>query len=76
MINYPLGKNQKTMLAMMVEHQSYHRGCGWLFESRTMTERVLDSLVRQGLAERSFPEGVKTWRLTEAGEKAARGERW
>ena len=46
----PLGKTQKRLLQLLKERHGWHPGCGWYWDSRTGTERVLDSLVRRGLA--------------------------
>lgn len=45
-----LGDNQRAVLQSLVEFGRWHRGCGWLWDTNAGTERILDSLVRRGLA--------------------------
>lgn len=45
----PLGKTQEDVLRALRSHGSWSRGCGWCWDTRSGTERVLDSLVRRGL---------------------------
>lgn len=46
-----LGKNQRDMLASMQRHVCWFEGCGWLWDTPSGTRRILDGLVRRGLAE-------------------------
>lgn len=43
-----LGKVQQDVLASLKSHGSWHRRCGWLWDTFSNTERVLNSLVRAG----------------------------
>jgi hypothetical protein len=45
-----LGKTQKSVLRCLREHGSWHVGCGWLWDTYSGTARVMDSLVKRGLA--------------------------
>lgn len=78
----PLGENQKFMLRSMHEHHGdkWYAGCGWIWDTHSVTVRMLDSLVKRGLAEVKdepiyrLAQGNKTYRvyrLTEAGIAAA-----
>ena len=53
MNNSPLGKTQTSVLSALVEHKSWYAGCGWTWTTDRNTERLLDSLVRRGLVERT-----------------------
>lgn len=47
-----LGSNQEAMLLALTAHGGFwHVGCGWLYGTPSLTVRVLDSLVGQGLVE-------------------------
>jgi hypothetical protein len=41
-----LGKVQQDVLASLKRHGSWHRRCGWLWDTVSHTERILNSLVR------------------------------
>jgi hypothetical protein len=45
-----LGEVQESVLACLKEHGSWSAGCGWMWETTSITERVLNSLVKRGLA--------------------------
>jgi hypothetical protein len=49
-----LGSAQKDILLALREHGMWHNrgsGCGWVWDNRSNTKKVLDSLVRRGLVE-------------------------
>lgn len=46
---WKLGETQKQMLIALEEHGSWKRGCGWLWDTPSGTERILNSLVARGL---------------------------
>ena len=45
-----LGTQQKSVLESLKSHGSWHAGCGWIWDSRSQTVAILDSLVRKGVA--------------------------
>lgn len=50
----PLGETQRSILSSLVEHKGWHGwgwGCGWLWDTPSNTTRLLNSLVKRGLAE-------------------------
>lgn len=50
-INRPLGKNQRSVLESLVQHRGWDGG-RWVWTNESTTLRILDSLVRRGLAEK------------------------
>lgn len=56
-----LGSTQRSMLKALKEHKGWSRGCGWLWDTHSNTVRILDSLVKRGLANfivsGSYPRG-------------------
>ncbi len=55
-----LGKTQKNILNSLERHGSWHgRGCGWVWDTHAGTERVLETLVKRGLVNKS-DNGVYT----------------
>ena len=67
----PLGKVQKQVLKSLQEHGRWldHRGlAGWVWDTYTNTKRIMDSLVKRGLASREgdtyYPK--ETQEMTEA----------
>lgn len=51
----PLGKNQRGVLRALQSDRYggvWYPGCGWIWSTRSETERLLDSLVNRGLATR------------------------
>jgi len=72
-----LGSTQKSVLRSLTQHSGFwHRGCGWLWDTYSGTERVLDSLVRRGLVDRSLRESRLGYRydINDAGKRAVSGE--
>lgn len=47
----PLGSLQKQVFDCLVEHGSWSRNCGWVWDTTSGTERVLSALVSRGLVE-------------------------
>lgn len=47
-----LGEVQEGVLRALREHRVFYAGCGWTWENYSTTVRVLDSLVKRGLATR------------------------
>jgi hypothetical protein len=47
-----LGADQSGVLKSLTELKSWYPGCGWIWKNLSITTRVLNSLVRRGLAER------------------------
>lgn len=46
----PLGKVQALILESLRSHKRWHPGCGWIWGTYSETVRLLDSLVKRGLA--------------------------
>lgn len=67
--NRRLGDNQRSVLQALKRHSTYFHGCGWVWNSRSGTEKILDSLVKRGLVEVVAGQHTdRVWRLTKAGE--------
>jgi hypothetical protein len=60
-----LGDNQRITLQSLLEHRGWSPGCGWVWNNYSGTVRLLDSLVRRGLAAKTGTE----YRITEAGRQ-------
>jgi DNA-binding PadR family transcriptional regulator len=60
-----LGTVQLSVLESIAESGRWYRGCGWLWDTHSNTERVLKSLVRRGLVAIEFKQYV----ITEAGRQ-------
>lgn len=46
-----LGKTQKQVLICLVQHKRWYRACGWLWDTHSNTERVLQSMIKYDLVE-------------------------
>lgn len=79
-----LGVNQLGVLRSLVEHRLWFGGgwgCGWIWASASNTERILDTLVKRGMAVKAI-EPILThkrtamvWRPSEAGLALVDAER-
>lgn len=51
----PLGKDQESILDCLREHNGgvWYGGCGWVWSTYSATVRLLESLVKRGLVERT-----------------------
>ncbi len=59
-MNNKLGKTQRSVLKSLADRSGvWFDGCGWLWSSRSMTVRILDSLVRRGLVEVDLAEASR-----------------
>lgn len=45
-----LGKNQESVLRALIKHKGWMPGCGWVWSTRSETLRIMQSLVKKGLA--------------------------
>lgn len=54
-----LGSVQRDVLRALEEHGMWHSWCGWIWDSVSNTTRIMDSLVRAGVATVDY-EGVGT----------------
>jgi hypothetical protein len=45
-----LGKIQKAVLGMLRERDAWWEGCGWYWDNWSNTKRVMDTLVKRGVA--------------------------
>lgn len=52
-----LGKVQQEVLASLKRHGSWHHHCGWLWDTPSNTQRLMDSLVRAGYATSNEGQG-------------------
>lgn len=52
-----LGRLQKELYRCLIEHGSWYEGCGWIWDNFSTTTRILESLVKRGLAYRIDREG-------------------
>jgi hypothetical protein len=46
-----MGSTQSRILRTLDDHGCWHRGADWFWGSKSYTERILDGLVKRGLAE-------------------------
>lgn len=46
----PLGKTQESILHSLRTHKVWHEKCGWVWNNDSGTRKLLDSLVKRGLA--------------------------
>ena len=73
----PLGARQYSVLKSMADSRSgqWFAGCGWIWDTNTGTQKILESLERRGLVERIEDEdepmpsfGSHGWyQITQAG---------
>ena len=48
-----LGPTQRAVLECFLQHSgSWYRGCGWLWDTWSRTERIMESLHRRGMLDR------------------------
>lgn len=74
----PLGENQRQALRCLAEFNNgtWHPGAGWVWNNTSTTVRLLDSLVRRGLATKEMrryghiPEDYPYYEITKAGREA------
>jgi hypothetical protein len=45
-----LGDRQKSCLQALRHHGHWHTTCGWKWDTKSNTRRILDTLVKRGLA--------------------------
>lgn len=75
----PLGANQRSALRCLAERNSgtWYPGAGWVWANTSTTVRLLDSLVRRGLATKEertrmigkHKEPYPFFRITDAGKR-------
>lgn len=51
-----LGRRQREALALLKEHGTYFKKCGWKFNSHSETIEILESLVPKGYVKTSVVE--------------------
>lgn len=78
----PLGENQSYALRCLARHNegTWYPGSGWVWTNVSTTVRLLDSLVRRGLAtkvEKTRPVGTRRepypfYEITDEGRKEVR----
>lgn len=61
-----LGNSQRYVLKALKKHRGWYPMCGWIWNTRSGTIRILDSLVKRGLAD--FDS--KQYKITTEGEIA------
>lgn len=80
----PLGQNQRLCLEYLDRSRTWSAGCGWIWNTYSATARILDSLVKRGLAERNVvtirnAHGLErtrvVYKITNAGRDLAGGPR-
>jgi hypothetical protein len=45
-----LGSTQIKVLKSLVKRGSWYAGCGWMWDTRSGTERLMEALVKKGVA--------------------------
>lgn len=76
----PLGDNQRHALKALEEHNggTWYPGAGWVWSNASTTIRLLDSLVKRGLATKTLEKSRRTeytypkYTITDAGRQARR----
>lgn len=53
-----LGNIQREVYQALMEHGRWHSGCGWIWDNYSTTTRLLESLVKRGVAYRV--QGTRT----------------
>lgn len=48
----PLGEIQLDVLKMTQEQHGWHHGCGWTWNTRSTTTKIMESLLARGLLDR------------------------
>jgi len=80
----PLGTAQAGLLGALSAHGSWYGGswgCGWHWDGRANTERILDTLVARGLVRKAIEPVLggatvrPVYRVTEAGYRLLATER-
>ena len=74
----PLGYKQQAVLRALWKHGQWYEGCGWVWDNHCGTKRILNSLVRQGLASTTSPgppdsHWLVKYRITQEGRSACNG---
>lgn len=72
----PLGENQRHALRALAENNCgvWYPGAGWVWANTSTTIRLLDSLVRRGLATKTLEKSRRTeytyprYEITDAGK--------
>ena len=54
----PMGKTQTEVLRCLHKHGWWSNGCGWIWGNASATTRILESLVKRGLATRTEEEAT------------------
>lgn len=49
-----LGSTQRQVLECLVERGFWYAGCGWTWDTRSGTERLMDALVKKGVATKAI----------------------
>lgn len=68
----PIGEIQLGVLDALDEHGGWEPGCGWVWTTHAQTQKVLDTLVRRGLAKVSNIDGrpgTRRYRITAEGRE-------
>lgn len=60
--NRPLGKTQREILRLLIEHKKWFEGCGWIWMNSSKTASLLEGLIKRGLVVSSMaptPAGLR-----------------
>jgi hypothetical protein len=60
----PLGRSQWGVLHALHRYKSFHQHCGWVWETKTETLRILASLIRRGFVTKTQIDGLEIYKLT------------
>lgn len=63
----PLGEKQKQILHILNHQSGWYPGCRWIWGNRSETIRILDSLVKRGLAQNIENENHPRYSITDYG---------
>lgn len=59
-----LGEVQEVNLRNLRERGEWHRGTWWLWDTLSNTERIMESLVKRGLATKAVEKRYKNFKTT------------
>lgn len=69
MARLKLGTTQQICLESLHQRTGWYPMCGWIWRTRSETIRILDSLVKKGVAEKSGTEVTPVYSITNKGRE-------
>ncbi|MGL5386667.1 MAG: hypothetical protein ACRDCA_12565 [Serratia sp. (in: enterobacteria)] len=62
-----LGKNQQSCLEWLYSRKGWFPGCGWIWNGRSGTIRIMESLVKKGVAVKSGSAATPQYTINKKG---------